>query len=394
MNGFRKTVLVTDGDIRKTLAVVRGLGKDFKIIVVHSSRLPIAGLSKYCDKKIKVKYDERYHLSILSILEQERPNFLVCTQEETLIRLNLIRDNIKATGVILTFPNAEILNGALDKSITIKYASEVGIPVPKTFNFRNLEELLEVESEFEYPIVIKPKRSIFLKDGKIIKTFGPSYASKREELMDVLMNSNLDVVDLLFQEYIKGNGIGGFFLCNDKSEIIMSFAHQRLLDVNPTGSGSSFRKSEDLNETVLKYSSQLLKRMKWKGVAMVEFRKSELGECFLMEVNGRFWGSLALALESGLNFPIALVRSVEENKYPAEYVRGKPVRLIWEMGMFLRFIRIMKGKPKGYPGHFPSRFDGVKELFQFFNFKNRYEVFKWSDPKPIISEVVAGFKKI
>src|SRR5262249_30616411 len=47
--------------------------------------------------------------------------------------------------------------------------------------------------------------------------------------------------------------------------------------------------------------------MEWDGVAMVEFRYDPVsGDAVLMEVNGRFWGSLPLAVHSGVNFPYLL----------------------------------------------------------------------------------------
>ena len=39
---------------------------------------------------------------------------------------------------------------------------------------------------------------------------------------------------------------------------------------------------------------------------MVEFRiEHGTGEAYLMEVNGRIWGSLQLAIDAGVNLPIA-----------------------------------------------------------------------------------------
>jgi carbamoylphosphate synthase large subunit len=52
----------------------------------------------------------------------------------------------------------------------------------------------------------------------------------------------------------------------------------------------------------------LLKALKWHGVAMVEFRLRPDGTPVFLEVNGRFWTSLALAVHAGADFPVLLAK--------------------------------------------------------------------------------------
>jgi len=47
----------------------------------------------------------------------------------------------------------------------------------------------------------------------------------------------------------------------------------------------------------------LLDYVGWHGVAMVEFNVSSRGIPYLIELNGRFWGSLRLAIDAGVDFP-------------------------------------------------------------------------------------------
>ena len=49
---------------------------------------------------------------------------------------------------------------------------------------------------------------------------------------------------------------------------------------------------------------RLLGPLGWHGVAMLEFKQDAAHrEVFLIEVNGRFWGSLQLAIAAGVDFP-------------------------------------------------------------------------------------------
>ena len=54
---------------------------------------------------------------------------------------------------------------------------------------------------------------------------------------------------------------------------------------------------------------ELLDELNWHGVAMVEFKVTEDGTPYLMEINTRFWGSLQLAIDAGVDFPYNYSRS-------------------------------------------------------------------------------------
>jgi protein-tyrosine-phosphatase len=83
------------------------------------------------------------------------------------------------------------------------------------------------------------------------------------------------------------------------------------------GGGSSYRKSVPLDARLLECSKRLLERLRWTGVAMVEYRQDpQSGEFVLMEINGRFWGSLPLAVSAGVDFPYRLYRLMTSPPVP------------------------------------------------------------------------------
>src|SRR5437867_3035547 len=95
---------------------------------------------------------------------------------------------------------------------------------------------------------------------------------------------------------------------------------------------------------------------------MVEFRDDGAGEPCLMEVNGRFWGSLALAIASGVDFPMLWVGLLcgERVDPPARYEIGVTVRWLW--GDVKRLCYILAGPPPGCPEPYPSVLRGLREL--------------------------------
>ncbi|MFQ6672357.1 MAG: ATP-grasp domain-containing protein, partial [Candidatus Tectimicrobiota bacterium] len=57
----------------------------------------------------------------------------------------------------------------------------------------------------------------------------------------------------------------------------------------------------------------LLEALGWQGVACIELLEDERdGVVKLMEINPRFWGTLALAIQAGVDFPYLLYRVATE----------------------------------------------------------------------------------
>jgi hypothetical protein len=110
---------------------------------------------------------------------------------------------------------------------------------------------------------------------------------------------------------------------------------------------------------------------------MVEFRISENGTPYLMEVNGRFWGSLQLAIDSGVDFPWLLIEMLDGKAGISSGIY-KFTRLRWLLGdVDNLLIQLKQGAVHG------SRFKVVADfLATFFDMKTKQEIFRWSDPAP------------
>jgi hypothetical protein len=81
-----------------------------------------------------------------------------------------------------------------------------------------------------------------------------------------------------------------------------------------------------------------------------------------MEINGRFWGSLELAVRAGADFPRlwADLLCGRPLSTPTDTKMGVTVRWLW--GDVKRLLYILAGPPRGYPGSYPSRLQGLAEL--------------------------------
>ena len=77
----------------------------------------------------------------------------------------------------------------------------------------------------------------------------------------------------------------------------------------PVAGGASTAACAHYDETLKEYGLRILSALQWHGVAMVEFKHQQSPDrLVLMEINPKFWGSVELALEAGVDFASDLVR--------------------------------------------------------------------------------------
>ncbi|MDP9203505.1 MAG: ATP-grasp domain-containing protein, partial [Gemmatimonadota bacterium] len=149
---------------------------------------------------------------------------------------------------------------------------------------------------------------------------------------------------------------------------------------------------------LLSRSLALLHDFSWQGVAMVEYKlNADTGVPYLMEINGRLWGSLQLAIDAGVDFPNLLVQSaLGMNLTPVtNYKSG--VRLRWEWGevdhllasLFHSSPAIAASRNRPRRG----RVAALTEFFRGFGEANRPEVFRRDDPRPFLRETADWFRR-
>ncbi|HJZ69745.1 MAG TPA: hypothetical protein VKF81_16585, partial [Blastocatellia bacterium] len=184
----------------------------------------------------------------------------------------------------------------------------------------------------------------------------------------------------------------GYFALMREGELRMEFAHRRIRDVRPTGSGSAVRASVAIDSRMREAALVILEALGWHGVAMVEFRIRPDGEPVFMEVNGRFWTSLALAVYAGADFPARLAEMAERGdvKPGAEY--RTDVRCRWLLGDLRHLIEVWRGAPAGFAGNYPNRLRATAEFFLPVP-GTYHDNFTLVDPMPEVGDWIDFFSR-
>jgi predicted ATP-grasp superfamily ATP-dependent carboligase len=383
-------VLILDGNENQAVACARSLGQAGHSVGVGSpSSWCKAGMSRWC-RKTFVYRDPRENAKdfIFTVLDEARksPGTLILPMTEgTTLPLSSCRDQVFAASARLVLPPHDVVLRAFDKSATIDLARSLGIAVPETKLLEQSDSPELLAATLRFPVVLKP-RSTFetTVQGKVQETGRSLYARNKEEFVSSWRKLRHKSSSILVQEYLLGRGVGYFALmCHGSPRV--EFAHQRIRDVHPTGSGSSLRVSVRPQPELRSASLRILQELGWHGVAMVEFLQREDGTLVFMEVNGRFWNSLALPVYAGVDFPAMLAQMVEKGDVSTAGSSTEGLRCRWLLGDFRHLVAVWKGAPRGFPGRFPNRFGTLAQFLRPVP-GTFHDNFLLSDPLPELGD--------
>lgn len=157
-----------------------------------------------------------------------------------------------------------------------------------------------------------------------------------------------------------------------------------------------YRESVAVDAELLRMSLALLADFAWQGVAMVEYKMDEsTGTPYLMEINGRFWGSLQLAIDAGVDFPRLLIEAATGNA-PAPVTQFRTdVRSRWFWGDVDHLLtRLRRSDAQlALPEGSPTRWGAVRDFFRR-NPQDVDEIRRRGDMRPFARESIQWLKHL
>lgn len=395
--GRLSRVLVTDGDQRSALAIVRSLGRAGYIVAVASlSGHSMAGASRYAAAEIKVAdplntphdfvRDLRNRIRSLDI------GIVLPVTEPSL--LAVLRACERPDDFVIPWPGIDAFRRACDKAAVLELARDLGIATPAQQTAHDPTAARAAASGIRYPVVLKPSRSV-TESADARAKHSVRYAQSRDELLEIVASLGDGPYPLLIQERIDGPGIG-IFLLRWNGQTIATFAHRRLREKPPSGGVSVYCESIVADSALVRLSENLLDRLDWNGVAMVEYKMDRAsGTPYLMEVNPRFWGSLQLAVDAGVDFPRLLCDLARgETPVPVRsYSVG--VRSRWWWGDVDQLItRVLRPSSSlALPPDAPSRLGAIRDFLRWRP-TDRNDTLQSDDPRPFWREAANRFSSL
>lgn len=298
----RRTALVTDAGRGSALCIIRSLGRrGWRVIAVDSDPHSLGFRSKYV-QHARILPSSRgdptaFVDALQRIVTRDRVDLVVPVTDDAIHPLLAARERF-GNGTRLALPNPDAFRVVNDKGRTVALAERLGVPVPRSIRVSTVEQADRALDELTWPVVIKPVSSRHW-GGRSLEVLSVSYAGDRAELLARAQRAE-GRYDLLLQEYCAGEGHGVEMLAHE-GRVLAAFQHRRLAEIPLTGGVSAWRESVALDPELYRYAQQLVAALSWTGPIMIEFKVGAGPR--LMEINGRVWGSMPLAVTSGVDFP-------------------------------------------------------------------------------------------
>lgn len=285
-------VLVTDISTRKSFDLANILMHNHIEILLCDDKSGFEGmmLSKAYGKEIELLRKNGYFKSdLVTILDKYNKYKLIyfpIEEDTTLLVQEFLQDN-SYQNLYFNLPPKESFDIVRDKGLFSKFCEENSLAVPKEYDYDSLVK----EPALPSNLIIKPRSG----SGSV----GIKFIDSKEELLE---NNALDLDKYILQERLDNakDIEGGFFLF-DKGKLVTYYGHKRIRTYPQSGGVTIYSKSQS-NEALKKMGSDLLEKLQWSGIAMVEFLYDTKTDSYkIIEVNPRIWGSLMLSEFCGSN---------------------------------------------------------------------------------------------
>ncbi|HWP65304.1 MAG TPA: ATP-grasp domain-containing protein [Candidatus Limnocylindria bacterium] len=336
MSAGRPKICVLGKEDRAFLAVVRSFGR--RGAEVHLCWTPpdaLARQSRYVARvhdevPLYSAHDDAWKPAFIHMLERERFDLVVPTNDASIIPLQTHRAELEPHGRIYLIPD-RAFDICFDKEKSYALAAACNVPLPPQHVLRLPAPPDAIDLSW-YPLVLKPHASFTLDDLKqkhfVRKVREPS------QLPDALAHFE-GASEVLVQRHFHGTGAGIEMLAVD-GKILTALQHLRIHE-RRKGGADSYRVTLPIRQDMYDAAARMVRALDYTGVIMFELKLDlETREWVLIEINARFWASLPLCLHAGADFPWWLYEALVlgRREFPQDYRVGVYCRnwgrdLVW-----------------------------------------------------------------
>lgn len=372
------TVLLTDGQQRKTLAAVRSLGKrKINIIVADETRFNPSAFSKYCNRSLVYPSPHKKPREFLDWLKMTikkyKCNILFPMDDNT---MNIVMKNFSEISILckVLVPPLGSYNIANDKGKTQMLAVNSGVKCPWTIEVKDIKNIHKLANKIDYPVVIKPRQSSGSRGIRVVN----SNSEFIEEYLKIHETQRFPII----QEYV-GNGYryDVCLLFDKKSNLKASFVQKELRHF-PIKMGPSTVQESVYYDELIEEALKIMKKLNWCGVVELEFIMDEKDNVpKLLEINPRFWGSLQMAIFAGVDFPWLLYKIILDEHIEEVFKYKTELKCRWLLPGDIFHFLTNKNRFKISPPFFSRKKHNVKD-----------DTIWKEDPMPVLGFLLACLK--
>lgn len=370
-----KRVIILGGHIQALGLARQVFSMGLPVVLFIEDSCSVARFSRAIDKSIVFGNINNLHNCLIPYRDTETLLFPTADQY-----VEFLTDNIDAlTGhFVLGIPQKENVELFGNKRNTYLFASETGIPHPKSWYPDRIEDIEVIAQEATFPLIVKPavmysfhqlfgKKAFRCNDKETLKARCKDISEK------------IPVSSLIIQEFLSGGAkclysFGAFAVNGEpKAWVTANRIRQNPMDF---GNSTTFAVTCQIPE-LEKIARKILQETQYTGLAEVEFMYDEPTKSFkFLEINTRAWKWHSISTGLGFGFLSEMIKFLNGQKGD---FKESGTSIAW-VERLTDFTIIAKEALKGKM----DLFKAVRSYRQ----KKVSAVWSWRDPFPALMYVI------
>ena len=373
--------LILDAKLRQSLTTVRSLGsRGLRVTALETFAGVPTFSSRWCRQAFVCPADEgteQYLTYLEQVLDRTSARVLITSSDGTIALIRRHRERLeRRVGVALASEPALVI--AINKEQTLKIAKKLGLGVPRGITVSAVSEVAAALREIGLPAVVKPVES-WLQGEQRGARVSTRLVTTPEEAYRAVEELTRFGGTTLFQQFLSGRRESlGLLYAN--GEIYARFAQWTKRSDPPLGGVSVLHQSITFPADIGNQAERLVREIELEGYSQFEFRRDDVGNPFLMEINPRLNMTIENAVRAGVDFPYLLYQwaSGEQIDRVRSYRTGGWMRdLRGDMMTTLAMVR-QPGRPDA-----PSPARAILDFCISFSIPMGYTYVDWKDPRPV-----------
>ena len=372
-------VVIIGGHIQ-ALGLARQVAKkQIEVILLLDSAWSVARFSRYVGKKLYYHTPEELHLQIMQLQMSNKATLLFPTNDEA---VEVLANHYEEYNMhfAIGIPNPSIVALFNNKRNAYQYVADCGIPCPACWYPNTIDEVRELATTLEYPVVVKPA---------VMYSFHATFGKKAyrcndaEELIMVfqrIADANYPIDTILIQEFLAGGPkylySYGVFAADGESKVAL-MANRIRQNPMDFGNSTTFALTCDIPQ-IAEQSKVLLKMVNYFGLGEVEWMYDPVSDTYkFLEINTRAWKWHTISNQLGFSFIGAMIDYYNGGSQKAVAHPKQSVGWVERLTDWTVVIKeILRGKMK------------INDVCETYRIQKENAVWQWTDPLPGIMYIL------
>ena len=202
----------------------------------------------------------------------------------------------------LGLPPHDVVTRSYEKTVVMDWATTASLSPPTSIVCADRSEAVAAADHIGFPVMVKPSRSQLLDQRLNRLRHQPSRIASEANVLKRM----LDVLDvpIIIQRYVQDASVLSVSGVIAEGRVLAMATSRYHRTWPPSAGAASFSETMATPTTLATSVQTFLEGVGWQGIFEIELLASKGGRFSLIDFNPRVYGSMALAIEAGVNLPV------------------------------------------------------------------------------------------